>query len=473
VSGGVESEAYEQLQQSVVTLHGEPVGTVAARDPAARSLNYDQVFTRDFAVSAVAFLVLDEPAIVRQFLIRSVELQSRQRHMDCFRPGQGLMPASFKVASQATAEPTIVADFGEKAIGKVTPVDAPLWWFYILRSYVQFTGDTALAERSDFQQAMRLILDLCLTTRFDMFPTLLVPDGAFMIDRRLGVHGYPLEIQMLFYMALRSALELLAPSEENQPYIDASRERAGHLLYHLRRYYWIDADRITALRRAKVEDYGDGSINPLNIYPESLPPWLESWLTDDVGYFAGNIGPGRLDVRFFSGGNLLAILSGLANKRYQQRLINLIRLRWDELIAAMPIKAVYPAVERESWALVTGRDPKNTPWSYHNGGHWPFLVWLLSAAAVKSNAMDLGRAALDTAAPRLAADRWPEYYDGRFGRFVGKAARLHQTWSAAGYLAGARLIEQPELSRLLCFEADDLVNACAERVQRNDLAAES
>ena len=30
-----------------------------------------------------------------------------------------------------------------------------------------------------------------------------------MIDRRMGVYGYPLEIQALFYAALRTARELL------------------------------------------------------------------------------------------------------------------------------------------------------------------------------------------------------------------------------------------------------------------------
>ena len=30
---------------------------------------------------------------------------------------------------------------------------------------------------------------------FDLFPTLLVTDGSCMIDRRMGIHGHPLEIQ--------------------------------------------------------------------------------------------------------------------------------------------------------------------------------------------------------------------------------------------------------------------------------------
>ncbi|MBS3755315.1 MAG: hypothetical protein KGY56_06410 [Desulfobacterales bacterium] len=48
-------KAWHALESAVVEHNREPVGTLAARDPDALSLNYDQVFTREFAVSAVPF----------------------------------------------------------------------------------------------------------------------------------------------------------------------------------------------------------------------------------------------------------------------------------------------------------------------------------------------------------------------------------------------------------------------------------
>jgi len=36
--------------------------------------------------------------IVRNFLVETLALQSRERQTNRFKPGQGLMPASFKVA---------------------------------------------------------------------------------------------------------------------------------------------------------------------------------------------------------------------------------------------------------------------------------------------------------------------------------------------------------------------------------------
>ena len=71
-----------------------------------------------------------------------------------------------------------------------------LWWIILLRAYGKLTGDYGLQERVDVQTGIKLILNLCLSDGFDMFPTLLVTDGSCMIDRRMGIHGHPLEIQV-------------------------------------------------------------------------------------------------------------------------------------------------------------------------------------------------------------------------------------------------------------------------------------
>jgi len=86
-----------------------------------------------------------------------------------------------------------------------------------------------------------------------MYPTLLVPDGACMIDRRMGVYGYPLEIQSLFYAALQAARELLLPGDQGDAYIQSVDNRLGHLLYHVREYYWLDINRLNEIYRYKGE----------------------------------------------------------------------------------------------------------------------------------------------------------------------------------------------------------------------------
>lgn len=52
----------------------------------------------------------------------------------------------------------------------------------------------------DVQTGIKLILNLCLSDGFDMFPSLLVTDGSCMIDRRMGIHGHPLEIQVFLFL---------------------------------------------------------------------------------------------------------------------------------------------------------------------------------------------------------------------------------------------------------------------------------
>ncbi|AHE98782.1 glycoside hydrolase 100 family protein [Thioalkalivibrio paradoxus] len=455
----VRDSAWKLLDASVVRLHGGPVGTVAARDTIVQEVNYDQVFTRDFAVSAYAYLLAGKPEIVANFLLQMVRLQQTERQFDCFQPGEGLMPASFKVVAGEAGE-RVVADFGEQAIARVPPVDSGLWWLMVLHAYVNSTGDAALARRDEVQRAIRGVLDLCLTARFDMFPTMLVPDGSFMIDRRMGVYGYPIDVQALFYSALTAAEALLADVEENVRYIDAVRKRRDHLAYHIRTYYWLDLDQVNRIYRYGVEEYGERAVNKFNIYPETIPHWLMDWLPETGGYFAGNLGPGRMDYRYFAQGNLLAVASGLASDAQSAAFMQLLRARRDDLVGDVPLKLAYPALDGSDWVALTGMDPKNRAWSYHNGGNWPVLLWLLAAACARTGDADLIESALESAESRLVRDEWAEYYDGRSGRLVGRQARRQQTWTIAGYLVARQLAQDPACLGRLGFRGEATVSGC-------------
>ena len=444
------SEAWQLLEKSIIYYQGRPVGTVAAQDLEMEALNYDQCFVRDFVPSALAFLIAGKTEIVRNFLEETLIFQSQEPQMDSFKPGPGLMPASFKVTSKNGQE-YLTADFGEDAIARVPPVDSCLWWILLLRAYGIATGDLSLAHQSNFQEGIRLILEMCLVHRFAMYPTMLVPDGAFMIDRRLGVYGHPLEIQVLFYAVLRAAKELLLPNENNQPCLHNLDQRLEALTYHVREYYWLDLQRLNEIYRFKGDEFGKEVANRFNIYPGSIPSWLTEWLPETGGYLAGNLGPGRMDFRFFALGNLMAIITSLASDYEAQSIMNLIEQRWQDLIGYMPMKICFPALEGVEWQIITGADPKNIPWSYHNGGNWPVLLWLLAAAAQKTGRPELSDRALDIAQRRLKEDQWPEYYDGKYGRLIGKEARKFQTWTVAGLLVAQELTANPAHLQLMSF----------------------
>ncbi|PNT41641.1 hypothetical protein POPTR_004G167500v4 [Populus trichocarpa] len=449
------AEAWDALRRSLVVFRGQPVGTIAALDNTGEQLNYDQVFVRDFVPSALAFLMNGEPEIVKNFILKTLRLQSWEKKIDRFHLGEGVMPASFKVLHDPVRNSeTLMADFGESAIGRVAPVDSGFWWIFLLRAYTKSTGDTSLAEMPECQKGMRLILSLCLSEGFDTFPTLLCADGCCMIDRRMGVYGYPIEIQALFFMALRCALLLLKQDEEGKEFVERITKRLHALSFHMRSYYWIDLKQLNDIYRYKTEEYSHTAVNKFNVIPDSLPEWIFDFMPVHGGYFIGNVSPAKMDFRWFCLGNCIAILSSLATPEQSTAIMDLIESRWEELVGEMPLKVIYPAIESHEWRIVTGCDPKNTRWSYHNGGSWPVLLWLLTAACIKTGRPQIARRAIELAETRLVKDNWPEYYDGKLGRFVGKQARKFQTWSIAGYLVAKMLLEDPSHLGMVALEED-------------------
>lgn len=443
------------LRQSIMSYRGQPVGTVAALPSPDAAANYQDCFVRDFVPAALVFLADGEHGIVRNFLRTLLDLRAQHERIQGHALEPAVLPASFRVICGANDEDEIRADFGDHAIGRVAPVDAMMWWVVLLAIYTRKTGDQSLIEEQAVQQALRGILELTLREGFEVFPTLLVPDGSFMIDRRMGVYGHPLEIQTLFHGMLVAAVELLKTTGSGDGLIEIAEKRANMLRTYLQVFYWLDLERLNEIHRYKTEEFGSASVNMLNIYPESIPEWVVNWISDRGGYLVGNLGPGRMDFRFFALGNLLAILFGITSDRESHSLMSLYHDRWDDLVGKMPAKLVFPAVAGKEWMFMTGSDPKNVPWSYHNGGNWPVLLWPLVAAALKTGRGDLAQLALDVADHRLLEAKWPEYYDGQRGNLIGRRAQLNQVWSASAYLLAHKLVTDPSLLDL-CDPTQDI-----------------
>ncbi|MCG6954403.1 MAG: glycoside hydrolase 100 family protein [Gemmatimonadetes bacterium] len=438
------ARAWECLNRARVTLNGRTLGVRASVDDTREKLNYDHCFVRDFAMCAPAFLLHGESGVVRDFLLTTIRMQAHTRRLRTFEPREGILPASFRPVPGESGT-VLDADYGEESIARVTPIDSVFWWMITLRAYTVASGDTELANREECQEGIRRILRLVLEGSFEMFPTLLVPEGSFMIDRRMGVYGHPLEVQALFFMALRAADELLVGGDGLR---EAARERLRNLRMHVARFYWIDKDGLARLREETPDQFGEGVVNIYNVFPESIPDWVDDWLPDGAGYLAGNVGAGRIDFRFFAQGNLLAVTADLADDSEAHSLMNLYEARWRTLVGEAPLRLVYPALEGEAWRVVTGADTKNGPWQYHNGGSWPCLLWAFAPAAVAAGRMELLKRAVETAEERLDREDWPEYYDGRNEPRPGNRARSFQSWSMGGYLYARACLEDPAAADL-------------------------
>lgn len=84
----------------------------------------------------------------------------------------------------------------------------------------------------------------------------------------------------------------------------------------------------------------------------------------------------------------------------------------------------------------------------------------LTVACIKMDRPEIAARAIEVAEKRLALDKWPEYYDTKRARFIGKQARLYQTWSIAGYLVAKLLLEKPDAARNIWNDEDaEIVNA--------------
>lgn len=100
-----------------------------------------------------------------------------------------------------------------------------------------------------------------------------------------GVHGYPIEIQSLFFLALKCSRLLLIQDNEGKDFTERIDKRLNALSYHLRSYYWLDFGRLNTIYRYTTEEYSKTAANKFNIIPESLPSWIFDFLPPNGGGF--------------------------------------------------------------------------------------------------------------------------------------------------------------------------------------------
>jgi len=450
------------FEKLLVRLDGQFVGASAAISKKShnfhldKDLNYGEIFIRDNVPVMIYLLVDGKYEIVRHFLDSCLQLQSIEFQT------RGIFPTSF-----TDVDNHLIADYGQKAIGRVCSVDATLWWPILAYIYVQRTGDEVWAIKKEVQIGLQRFLELILHPQFRDSPTLYVPDGAFMIDRPMDVWGNPLEIQTLLYASLSGAASLIKmdleqkDSTQSNDFTEIQRHQFNYAtawLKRLRRYllthYWVNNQTIQVLRRRPTEEYGASIANEYNIQIETIPHWLQDWLGDNGGYLIGNIRTGRPDFRFFTLGNCLGAIFDIISPLQQRSLFALFLRNRRSLFAQMPLRICHPPLESKDWRLITGFDRKNLPWCYHNGGHWPCLLWFFVLALLRYqnhcdglsiNVSDSFEELLEESYQvflvRLPQQQWAEYFDGPTGIWIGQQARVYQAWTIAGFLLVHHLLK--------------------------------
>ena len=461
----VVARAREHFERTLVQVHGQWVGSVAALEDPHHSAeaNYGEVFLRDNVPVMLYLLLQGRHGIVRNFLTVCLDLQSSTYQT------RGVFPTSF-VEQQGE----LLADYGQRSIGRISSVDSSLWWPVLCWLYVQRSHDWEFAVSHPVQRGVQLLLDLVLHPTFDGTPVLFVPDCAFMIDRPMDAWGAPLEVEVLLYGALRSCCRLMEVAQKHHTsHLLEQRLVLTHQWLHdlkafLLKHYWVTSKTVQVLRRRPTEQYGEHQHeNEFNVQPQVIPPWLQDWLDHRGGYLIGNMRTGRPDFRFYSLGNSVACLFGLLTAPQQRALFRLVLHNRAHLMAQMPMRICHPPMEADEWREKTGSDPKNWPWSYHNGGHWPSLLWFFGGAVLlheqrhtHADALLMGQMkdmleeCYRSQLNQLPRQQWAEYFDGPTGTWVGQQARTYQTWTIVGFLLMHHLLRvNPADVSLLDIEA--------------------
>ncbi|KAL8166746.1 LOW QUALITY PROTEIN: hypothetical protein V2J09_008245, partial [Rumex salicifolius] len=126
--------------------------------------------------------------------------------------------------------------------------------------------------------------------------------------------------------------------------------------------------------------------------------------------------------------------------------------------SSVSCKICYPALEGQEWQIITGSDPKNTPWSYHNAGSWPTLLWQLTAACIKMNRPDIAAKGVQVAEKRLSTS----------GPSIMTPEKGSSLANNQGYLVAKLLLAKPNAAKMLITDEDpELVSAFSCMISTN------
>ncbi|BFG20776.1 hypothetical protein CerSpe_070500 [Prunus speciosa] len=92
-----------------------------------------------------------------------------------------------------------------------------------------------------------------------------------MIDSRMGIYDYPIEIQALFYFALRCPQGLLEQELDAKELLD---KHLTDLRFHIQNYYWLDVAQLNNIYRYKTKKYSHMLLASLILFQIALTAYF-------------------------------------------------------------------------------------------------------------------------------------------------------------------------------------------------------
>jgi hypothetical protein len=285
--------------------------------------------------------------------------------------------------------------------------DGGLWWI---------VGSILLAPD---REVVREVLGWYAYQDVDQSGLLSMQEGADWQDL-FCTRGKGLYLNCLYVLALRCAAALFGGDEG-----DRLRGRAQVATDKINAYFWYVGDN--AMWRHMSHTFSTEGTPLVDSMGRQREMPQKRYLTDEQ-YYLPYLGFRAVGEWFDSFGNLLAILSGVADPRQSDIILDFIaRYSLDKWL----LRSLTPAVQPgdADWRPYYGS--LNAPHHYHNGGVWPFLGGFYIAALVKAGRAETAAAALESLAALNQRGQFNEWHHGQTGAPMGAQ---DQAWSAGMYL---------------------------------------
>jgi glycogen debranching enzyme len=287
--------------------------------------------------------------------------------------------------------------------------DGGLWWII---------GSTLLAPDP---QTVRTILKWYECHDVDESGLIQMQESSDWQDL-FCTRGKGLYLNCLYVIALRAAAKQLAAGElaESQ----RSLRRAEQVADQVNKLFWYrgDGDMLPHIAHTfSTESRKHDSLGRERWIPQKRQLVHEQHYLPYLGFRA-------VGEWFDSLGNILAILSGIADQRQSDIILDFIE---RHSLHSWPLRSLTPAVHPgdPDWRDYYGT--LNLPHHYHNGGVWPFIGGFYVAALVKAGRTAAAANALRSLAALNQQGSFNEWHHGETGAPMGVS---NQAWSAGMYI---------------------------------------
>ncbi len=318
--------------------------------------------------------------------------------------------------------------------------DSGLWFVIGVANYFRATAAAGFLER--YYPVVLKTLSWYEYQDVDQTGLITMAEGSDWEDL-FAIRGKGLSVNILHYIALSKTAGLAQELSD----IAGQKKYAGQaeaLKKRINRHFWYGGDPAVLLPHLEPSlgndvftPEGRDRLGRQHAIPEKM-------ILTEKSYYLPYLTFRNFGEWFDSLGNLLAVLSGVAGEERAVAILDLIQA--TSLDRPGPLKSITPPVfpGDPDWRYYYLFEDLNRPYSYHNGGVWPFLGGFYVAVLTAMKRHDEAEKSLeDLARLNHAGCKKPwgfnEWLEGRSGQPMGMAS---QAWSAGMYIYAYHVVRR-------------------------------